>query len=325
MISVIIPYYNPDGDLSADALLLRAVSSAVSNLEGLFPYEILVINDGSPSDPSPEVLETAGLRYFRCPHGRLGAARNYGIDNASGDIVTFLDADDYYFQGSLAPCIRAMSDTGADLLGFGMRKTENMNGTDNPVRREPVFEGPVTGNAYMSRHNLSGSACRYLISASLIRENGLRFMENVFIEDEEFTPRMVWLSRRFVNTSFPVYAYCIHPGTITTSSSRERNDEKATHTIIALRHLINFRDRHIDEPHEGLDRKINYLSLDHLRRTLRRKEWKEVIRHQKEELSRMGLFPLQDKGYPPGFRLYSLLSRSRTGLHLLHLAEKFCK
>ena len=325
MISVIIPYYNPDGDTSADALLGRAVRSAVSNLEGLFPYEILVINDGSPSDPSLDGLNSARIRYFRRPHGRLGAARNFGMDNASGDVLTFLDADDYYYPGSLAPCIMAMADTGADLLGFGMRKSVNMTGIDNPGKEEPVFEEPVSGNGYMSRHNLFGSACRYLISASLIKENGLRFMENAFIEDEEFTPRMVWLSRRFVNTSFPVYAYCIHPGTITTSSSRSRADEKAAHTLIALGHLVTFRDGHADEPHDGLDRKIDYLALDHLRRTLRRKEWKEVIGSQTEALSRMGLFPLQDKGYPRGFRLYSLLSRSRAGLYILHLAEKFYK
>ena len=325
MISVIIPYYNPDGDTSSDALLCRAIRSAVSNLEGLFPYEILVINDGSPSDPSLEEFNPARIRYFRRPHGRLGAARNFGIDNASGDIITFLDADDYYYPGSLAPCIMAMADSGADLLGFGMRKTEDMTGIGNSGKEEPVFEEPVTGNGYMSRHNLFGSACRYLIQASLIRDNGLRFMENAFIEDEEFTPRMVFLSRRFVNTSFPVYAYCIHPGTITTSASRAQADEKAEHTLIALGHLVNFRDAHTQEPHDGMDRKIGYLALDHLRRTLRRKEWKEVTGPQTEALTRMGLFPLQGKGYPLGFRLYSLLSRSRAGLHILHLAEKFYK
>lgn len=325
MISVIIPYYNQDGNPATESLLGRAIRSAVSNLEGFFPYEILVINDGSPSDPSFDGIETARIKYFRRPHGRLGAARNYGMDNVSGSIVLFLDADDYYYPGSLVPCIRKMIDTGADLLGFGMKETRNMTGIDNPRYEEPVFEEPVTGNRYMSRHNLFGSACRYLISVSLIRENELRFMENAFIEDEEFTPRMVWLSRRFVNTSFPVYAYCIHPGTITTSSSRTLTDEKAAHTLIALRHLVSFRNEHSDCPHDGLDKKINYLSLDLLRRTLRRKEWKEVIMQQKEALSHMGLFPLQDKGYPLGFRLYSLLLRSHAGLHILHMAELFCK
>ena len=323
MISVIIPYYNPEGSASTDALLGRAIRSAISNLEGYMPYEILVINDGSPSDPPLNGYAPSVLRYFRRPHGRLGAARNCGIDNASGEIIAFLDADDYYFPDSLEPCIKAMKDTGADLLGFGMRKTTDITGIGIPRKGEPHFDGPMTGNAYMSRHNLFGSSCRYLISASLIRENGLRFMENAFIEDEEFTPRMVHFSRRYVNTSFPVYAYCVHPDTITTSSSLDKADEKAAHTLMALEHLVAFRDEHLDEPHDGIERKINYLSMDHLRRTLRRKEWKEVIGPQTEALSRLGLFPLQDKGYTLGFRLYSLLSRSMAGLHILHSAEKF--
>lgn len=322
MISVIIPYYNPDGSSVTESLLRRAIRSAVSNLEGFFSYEILVMNDGSPSDPVLEGFDPAVTRYFRYPHGRLGAARNHGIDNASGSILAFLDADDFYFPGSLAPCIRAMKDLGADLLGFGMKRTHNMTGFDNPEEGEPVFGEPVTGNGYMSSHNLPGSACRYLISASLIRENGLRFMENAFIEDEEFTPRMVYLSNSYVNTSFPVYAYCVRPGSIITTSSKNEAEEKAAHTIMALEHLAAFRDEHKEEPHEGLDRKINTLSLDLLRRTLRRKDWKEVIDKQIDTLSRMNLFPIESNGYPLGIQLYSYLSKSMAGLHILHLTEK---
>ena len=323
MISVIIPYYNPDGNPSYDTLLHRAINSAISNLEGLTTYEILLINDGSNREPVIEEYNPGVLRYFHRPHGRLGAARNYGIEQAQGDILTFLDADDFYLPDSLEPCIEAMSHLDADLLGFGMRRTTNITGTDNPRKGKPSFEGPMTGNEYMKKRNLPGSACRYLISAELIRRNGLRFMENAYIEDEEFTPRMVYLSQRFVNTDFPVYAYCVHPGTITTSSSKVKADEKTAHTLLALKHLLCFRDEHIKEPHEGIDRKISYLCLDLQRRTLRRKDWKEVIGGVREELTGLGLVSARKKGYSLGFRIYTLLLKSRTGQHLLHILEKF--
>lgn len=324
-ISVIIPFYNPGDDPILQDMLYRAIRSAYSNLKDVCSHEIIVVNDGSPSDPDLEPVKEITVKYIRRTHGMLGAARNTGMDNATGDIITFLDADDCYYPGSLAPCIRHMEQSGADLLGFGIKKTTNDNVLDKPSTGVPVFSNPTTGNDYMCTCNLYGSACRYLISASLLKNGNLRFMENSFIEDEEFTPRMVFLSQRYIDTSYPVYAYCVRSGSIITDQSQQNIEARTADTLKALSNLIRFRESHQSLPHHGLDRKINYLAMDHLRRTLRRKDWRSVIGAQEQALSSLGLFPLEDKGYSLPFTLYSKLSRSRTGLLLLHLVETLYK
>ena len=79
-LSVIIPYWNPDGNAQTDALLMRAVRSAQDSR----PFEIIVVNDGSPSDP--DLTSFPEVRYLRREHGMLGATRNTGIEAAKGDV-----------------------------------------------------------------------------------------------------------------------------------------------------------------------------------------------------------------------------------------------
>lgn len=325
MISVIIPYYNPNQDTESERLLHRAILSVRDNLDGLIPYEVILVNDGSPGDPDIKPFCGMPLRYIRHPHGMLGAARNTGMDNARGDIMAFLDGDDCYFPGTLAPCIKAMEQNGADLLGFGFKTIKTAATIDCTVSDTPHFSTPCTGNQYMSKGNLFSGAWQFLIRADLIRNHGLRFQENRYIEDEEFTPRLLFFSKRMTYTGHPVYAYYVHPGTIITSDSPQKTELKSSHTVAAIQSLLGFRDEHANEPHEGLDIKIKSLAIDHIRRTLRRKDWHDALPRQTKVLQQMGLFPLQADALPAKSRLFAALSHNRIGQYLLHIIEMFYK
>ena len=323
-ISVIIPYYNPDSNPTTERLLKRAIRSAIDNLTGVCDYEIIIVNDGSPADPPVDSMADGNIIYIKRSHMMQGAARNAGLEKATGQIITFLDADDCYFPDSLAPCIKKMQETGADILGFGMKRLTTVTEL-KPSSQKPVFTTPVTGNQYMLTHNLPGSSCRYLILASLIRNNNLRFMENAYIEDEDFNPRMMHFCQNYIETSFPVYAYCVRSGSTITDVSKQMLETKTANTLKVLSNLTRFSKERSSEPHDGLDRKISYLAMDHIRRTLRHKDWSTAVRQQIQELKSLGLFPLRCKDGSIGFKLYSSLSRCRTGLFLLHLAEKTYK
>jgi glycosyltransferase involved in cell wall biosynthesis len=99
LVSVVIPAYN------YAATLPRAVDSVMPQLNER--AELLVIDDGS-TDATPDVLRTlherypGGFRSIRQDNAGLAAVRNRGIDEARGDYLVFLDADDEMVEGALA-------------------------------------------------------------------------------------------------------------------------------------------------------------------------------------------------------------------------------
>ena len=323
-VSVIIPYYNPDSDLLVQQLLTRAVTSAWESMNGVCDCQIVVVNDGSPAIPDSVLPAHIPVDSITIPHRMLGGARNAGMDIATGDIILFLDADDMYVPGALAPCVKAMESMDADVVAFGIKRIKGNRPVPACSSAKPVFSAPVSGESYMSSRNFPACAWRYMIRAQFLKEHNLRFVENAYIEDEEFTPRMLHLARSFSETTLPVYAYCIRQGSIITDNSKERIEARSAHTLQAISSLLAFREQHSGQPHRGLDRKISYLAMDHLRRTLRRDDWLTAVPAQKSALEQMGLFPFQG-GYSLSFRFFSRLSRCKAGTALLHLIESFYK
>jgi glycosyltransferase involved in cell wall biosynthesis len=88
-VSVVVPLYNKK------ATVERTLASILGQTFG--DFEILVVDDGS-SDGGPELIESEiadpRVKVFRQANAGPGAARNRGLAEARGTLVTFLDADD---------------------------------------------------------------------------------------------------------------------------------------------------------------------------------------------------------------------------------------
>ena len=94
-VSTVVPTFN------RAALLALAVRSALPQCEP--GDEIIVVDDGSIDD-TEAVARAFGppVVYLRTPHVGAGAARNAGVEAATGDLVAFLDSDDEWMPGKLA-------------------------------------------------------------------------------------------------------------------------------------------------------------------------------------------------------------------------------
>ena len=97
IISVIIPAFNSASFLS------QTLNSVLSQISSRFQLDVVVVDDGSTDETEKICLSYgARLRYFRQPHcGFPGTVRNYGLQQARGELVAFLDADDFWLPGSL--------------------------------------------------------------------------------------------------------------------------------------------------------------------------------------------------------------------------------
>lgn len=109
--SIVIPAYN-----RAD----RIGKTLESVLEQtFFQFEVLVINDGSTDDTVGAVkpyLADHRVRLFTIENGERGAARNFGVRQARGAYVTFLDSDDLLLPWHFAEAFSIAKDHTLDVF-----------------------------------------------------------------------------------------------------------------------------------------------------------------------------------------------------------------
>lgn len=87
--SIIIPTYN------RAKFITKAINSCIEQTYSNF--EIIVVDDGSTDNTESVVADivTEKLKYYKKANEERGAARNYGVEKATGDYVFFLDSDDW--------------------------------------------------------------------------------------------------------------------------------------------------------------------------------------------------------------------------------------
>lgn len=103
MISVVIPTYNRAG------LLKKAVDSVLG--QTFRDFELIVVDDGS-SDGTEALLSSYGDRLLSIRQENRGpsAARNRGVREAHGELIAFLDSDDWWDREKLSLQVKAMEE-----------------------------------------------------------------------------------------------------------------------------------------------------------------------------------------------------------------------
>lgn len=89
--SIIIPLYNKE-------TFIENTLKSVLN-QRFIDFEVIIVNDGS-TDASEEKVnqfKDARIRYFLKKNEGVSIARNFGIENANAQYITFIDADDYWY------------------------------------------------------------------------------------------------------------------------------------------------------------------------------------------------------------------------------------
>ncbi len=93
LISVLIPAYN------AGKYIKQAIDSVfLQNYENI---EIIVVDDGSEDNTKENVTSYPSVKYISQEHQGISVSRNNCLQNATGDYIAFLDADDYWLAGKL--------------------------------------------------------------------------------------------------------------------------------------------------------------------------------------------------------------------------------
>ena len=186
LISVIIPVYN--SERYVEECVKSILAQTYSNLE------IIVVDDGSTDESSmvcDKVAKTdTRMLVFHLPNGGVAKARNFGLDQAKGKYVAFVDSDDIVEENFIERAVQGMN--GAEYVSAAFQtfnKRKKVSDVDYMKNRGDI----VTCREYlkiMSSYQAGaywGANWGKLFLLRIIKENNIRFESNIaFAEDFRF-------------------------------------------------------------------------------------------------------------------------------------------
>ena len=278
LISVIVPVYNvrPYLEKCFDSIARQSYQN----------LEIILVDDGS-TDGSGELCENLSkrdgrVRVIHKKNGGLGSARNAGMDAARGELLSFVDSDDWIEPGMYESLSGIMCRENAQIIACGIKRVsetgevsyyqDNLKERSVYTREEALIELP-------KNERLSNSMCNKLFRRETIQ--GLHINEQIYYEDNPFTPQCIARAGRIAYTAEPFYCYFERAGSISRKSFSVREFDRVT----ADRMRLDFYHEHFPQcefaaaiAYIGSGLKVYYQSRDCQEARERRTELKEELK-----------------------------------------------
>lgn len=229
-ISIIIPVYN------VEKFLAECLDSCIN--QTLEDIEIICVDDASP-DNSIKILEEyqqkdSRIKIFRQEENKKqGAARNKGLDVASGEYIWFVDSDDYIDTKACQILYDAIKEFDVDMLCFSALRFSDTGEKRQFIYDKYCHQGvqinkiyhPKTNWRELRFSNLNVVPWAYITKKSVIQN--FRFREGVWHEDTDFTPILLSSVGSFCYIPYTAYFYRVNQNSIVqTPMSQKRLEDQ---------------------------------------------------------------------------------------------------
>lgn len=232
-VSFIVPVYN------TQEFLPRCLDSLLG--QTCPDIEIVVVNDGSP-DGSAAIIDEylrkdSRVRVVEKSNGGLSSARNAGMDVARGDIIDFVDSDDYVEPNLAKFLVDTFAEEHPEIVVFGA-ECEPAELASKRIKQLLSPEACVFESfdpALLFSANAQPYVWRAAYSRELIERESLRFAENVrFAEDVVFQFESYPLSARTVLAPERLYHYVMQEKSLTHvfNAGAKRTDKVDAHLLV---------------------------------------------------------------------------------------------
>ena len=199
-LSIIVTIYN------AETTLRRCLDSCL-NQEGI-ELEIICVNDGS-TDNTHDIIEEYVRRFskqFKAVHSLIncgiGKARNIGLENSSGDYITFVDSDDYVEANCYTQLLTQAVDNKADIVVYDAYQVEE-NNRAYLAAIDFSNEGEITSKQYF----LSKPYVWNKIVHKSLYMNNINFPEGIWYSEYACVPLLAINANKIIYVKKP---YIIH-------------------------------------------------------------------------------------------------------------------
>ncbi len=247
-VSIIIPAYNAEKTVARMFDAVRA--------QTFENYEVVVIDDGS-TDGTRNILEEytqadSRIRVFHQKNAGVSAARNRGLDEATGDYVLFYDADDSVPENAVHDMYLAAREHLADLI-IGRHRVQLMNevyDAKSSTQLSKLSDIPKHHPALCRNFSL----CNKMFRRTVITEHHLRFKDTKHAEDGLFLFEFIRLADKLSGCPAHVYTYIKRPFWESSSLSQQASSDSFLH---ARENILTIADILEEEAEEALE-EINH-------------------------------------------------------------------
>lgn len=211
LITVVVPIYNV-----ADYVRASVESICQQTYENL---EIILINDGSTDDSMDRIADLVAadqrIKVIQQSNQGLSAARNAGIEVATGVYITFVDSDDILYLTAIESLYEALVRHHAKIAIGSVERIQDEN-----VLAEIIFEDKVLSleeliyrSDSVPHNTMKITAWGKLYARDLFED--IRYPVGKIHEDEFTTYKLYLKAGEAVTTSSLVYRYVVRPESIT--------------------------------------------------------------------------------------------------------------
>ena len=230
LVSIIVPVYNTGTYLAP--CLQSLCDQTYKNLE------IILVDDGS-TDGSGAVCDEFArrddrIRVIHQKNAGVSAARNAGLDAASGAYLTFVDADDGLVPEAVETALRYLRENNADVVTYGWQKIFSDDGHTEECAEPFSCTEDIPGVLREILEHYSACGGGYPWNKLWRKDAGLcGFSPDLYyFEDLEWVIRMLLRIRKFVVCPECLYRYRVHGGSISQDPAKTERRELGYHRSI---------------------------------------------------------------------------------------------
>ena len=210
-VTVLIDTYNHE------RFIERAITSVLEQDMPMDDVEILVVDDGS-TDRTPDLIRCfePRVRLIRKANGGQASAFNAGIRECRGEIVAFLDGDDWWAPEKLRLVLEAMEeDPEAGIIGNGITQVlDNGEEHSEVLRENPRFRiDSLQGARLFRRRKSQLGTSRMTVRTEILRKI-LPVPESIVIEADEYIFTLAAALSAVSILGEPLTFYRIHGGNL---------------------------------------------------------------------------------------------------------------
>lgn len=203
LLSVIVPMYNVE----------KYLRTCVDSIEKqtYSPIEIILVDDGSIDQTLQIAYELSkqfdNIKVFSQKNQGQGKARNTGLSHAKGDLIAFIDSDDFIAPDMFADLTAHVM---SQRLDFAECSYQDVYCKRN--KKSFVYFSNVPANVIISGKKLYEShpilsPCNRVYSHSFLRSFHFKFTENRFAEDVYDISNIILHAKRIIRIDACYYYY----------------------------------------------------------------------------------------------------------------------